>query len=216
MSEARSAVLRHIGEELRASRAFFTEPDLDRCEAIVGEEYLAPGVASLAGVHRFSGRVAAVYAEGRPVVLADFREHPAFAEDSKRQAIAELPFLAVLDIPLVRDGRVVAVLSIHQTERREWSGQETALAFATAERSWSLIERARAEEKARLAADEMEAIYATAPVGLTVLDTDLRFVRINQRMAETNGFTPAEHIGKSVRELVPRLPIRPRRRSARS
>ncbi|BAY64748.1 PAS/PAC sensor hybrid histidine kinase [Calothrix brevissima NIES-22] len=52
---------------------------------------------------------------------------------------------------------------------------------------------------------EIENIYQSAPIGLNVLDTDLRFVRINQRLAEMNGFSMAEHIGLTVRELLPEL-----------
>ena len=52
---------------------------------------------------------------------------------------------------------------------------------------------------------EIETIYQSAPIGLSFLDTDLRFVRINQRLAEINGFSIDEHIGKTVRELLPQL-----------
>ncbi|MBD2435663.1 PAS domain S-box protein [Nostoc sp. FACHB-110] len=52
---------------------------------------------------------------------------------------------------------------------------------------------------------EIETIYQSAPIGLNILDTDLRFVRINQRLAEINGFTVEEHIGRTVRELLPNI-----------
>ena len=55
------------------------------------------------------------------------------------------------------------------------------------------------------ALDELESIYATIPVGLCVLDTELRYVRINERLAEINGHSVAEHLGKTVREIVPDL-----------
>lgn len=53
--------------------------------------------------------------------------------------------------------------------------------------------------------DELGVVYNTAPVGLCVLDRELRFVRINERLAEMNGFTLAEHLGKTVREMVPQV-----------
>jgi PAS domain S-box-containing protein len=37
------------------------------------------------------------------------------------------------------------------------------------------------------------------------LDRDLRFLRINERLAEINGIPAADHIGKTVRELLPGL-----------
>jgi PAS domain S-box-containing protein len=62
-----------------------------------------------------------------------------------------------------------------------------------------------AEEQARQRLAELEDLYHNAPVGLCVLDRDLRFVRINERLAEINGIPAAEHVGKTVRELLPRL-----------
>ncbi len=63
----------------------------------------------------------------------------------------------------------------------------------------------QSERLARQRLAELESIYASAPVGLSVMDTDLRWIRINQKLAEMNGFTPAEHLGRSVRELLPNL-----------
>jgi PAS domain S-box-containing protein len=50
---------------------------------------------------------------------------------------------------------------------------------------------------------EIEAIYQTAPIGLTILDRQLRYVRINQRLAEINGIAAEAHIGRTMREIVP-------------
>lgn len=52
---------------------------------------------------------------------------------------------------------------------------------------------------------ELEGIYATAPVGLAFHDTHSRFVRINDRMAEINGFPAAEHLGRTLRDVLPTL-----------
>ncbi|MDX2215395.1 MAG: PAS domain S-box protein [Oculatellaceae cyanobacterium bins.114] len=52
---------------------------------------------------------------------------------------------------------------------------------------------------------EIEAIYQSAPIGLSILDADLRFVRINQRLADMNGLPVEAHIGRTVRELLPDL-----------
>lgn len=47
--------------------------------------------------------------------------------------------------------------------------------------------------------------YKLAPVGLCLLSTDLRFLRVNEAMAEINGVPAAEHLGRHVREVVPNL-----------
>ncbi|MGL5065862.1 MAG: PAS domain-containing protein, partial [Microcoleus sp.] len=61
------------------------------------------------------------------------------------------------------------------------------------------------QETVRQQLSELKSIYETAPIGLAVLDRDLRFVRINLLLAEINGFSVEEHIGRSVRELLPDL-----------
>ena len=52
---------------------------------------------------------------------------------------------------------------------------------------------------------ELDVIYRTAPVGLCVLDQELRYIRINDWLAEINGYPPEAHIGRTVREMVPKL-----------
>jgi PAS domain S-box-containing protein len=52
---------------------------------------------------------------------------------------------------------------------------------------------------------EIEVIYDTAPIGLCVLDTDLRFVRLNRRFAEMTGVPLAEHLGRRPAEVLPGL-----------
>ena len=50
---------------------------------------------------------------------------------------------------------------------------------------------------------EIEAVYAQAPIGLCVIDKEFRWRRINEHLAEINGFSPEHHIGKQLRELIP-------------
>jgi PAS domain S-box-containing protein len=52
---------------------------------------------------------------------------------------------------------------------------------------------------------EMEQLYASAPVGLSLLDADHRYVRINERLARVGGKPIGEIIGRSVRDIVPQI-----------
>ena len=65
--------------------------------------------------------------------------------------------------------------------------------------------RKQIEDVARQRLAEIEDIYRSAPVGLCVLDMKLRYVRINERLAEINGIPAADHIGKRVRDVLPEL-----------
>jgi PAS domain S-box-containing protein len=51
----------------------------------------------------------------------------------------------------------------------------------------------------------LKTIYASAPVGLCFVDRDLRYVSINNELAEMNGRSPEYFIGKTIREALGEL-----------
>ena len=67
--------------------------------------------------------------------------------------------------------------------------------------------RALQESEARYRAlyTEMSEIYRNTPVGLLVLDREMRIVRINELLAELSGMTVEAHIGRYITEVVPTL-----------
>jgi PAS domain S-box-containing protein len=55
------------------------------------------------------------------------------------------------------------------------------------------------------ASPELLLIYDTAPIGLAFLTPDCRYVLINRHLTEICGISVADHIGRSVRECVPKV-----------
>ncbi|MEZ4682697.1 MAG: PAS domain S-box protein [Caldilineaceae bacterium] len=105
-----------------------------------------------------------------------------------------------------KDGHTVYVSTRHQLIVGD-NGDHVILEInrdITAQKAAETARR-QSEEQARRHLDELEAIYNTAPVGLCVLDRELRWVHINERLAEINGFSAADHIGRTVRELLPNI-----------
>ena len=81
--------------------------------------------------------------------------------------------------------------------------------------SWiarNITDRKRAEEALRKSEElsrsrmaELQVIYATAPIGLCFVDTALRFVSVNDKLAAMNGLSVEEHLGRTVCEATPLL-----------
>jgi two-component system, cell cycle sensor histidine kinase and response regulator CckA len=63
----------------------------------------------------------------------------------------------------------------------------------------------RSEDEAQARLREINAVYSSAPVGLCVLDQELRYARLNERMAEMIGYPAESLVGRSVRESTPAL-----------
>lgn len=51
----------------------------------------------------------------------------------------------------------------------------------------------------------LEKLYETSPVGLSLHDGNLKFLRINQVLAEINGASIEEHLGKTLGDIAPEL-----------
>jgi PAS domain S-box-containing protein len=104
-----------------------------------------------------------------------------------------------------RDGSTLTVLS-----RKIISRDDAGSSSFILESNTDITDRKRAEQALRQAEEryrqqftELEAIYNTVPLGLCVLDTELRYRRINPFLAAINGKSIEEHLGKTVREVVP-------------
>jgi PAS domain S-box-containing protein len=63
--------------------------------------------------------------------------------------------------------------------------------------------RQQSEASLREATALLDAIFATAPVGLAFWDREFRFVRVNGQLADINGLPVEAHIGRRPDELFP-------------
>ena len=52
---------------------------------------------------------------------------------------------------------------------------------------------------------QLNAFFTSAPAGLVLLDTQLRFIKINETVAQINGVSIPDHLGKTIREVLPKL-----------
>jgi signal transduction histidine kinase len=88
------------------------------------------------------------------------------------------------------DGGVSALLAsgIEITARKTFEAEASAAA------------RRANEERALL-----DTLIDAAPIGVAFLDRDLRFVRINERLAQLNGLPATAHLGRYIGELLPNL-----------
>jgi two-component system cell cycle sensor histidine kinase/response regulator CckA len=53
----------------------------------------------------------------------------------------------------------------------------------------------------------LDAIFTSAPLGLAFIDRDLRYVRVNQLLADMNGTSQEAHVGRRPRDLLPDISL---------
>ncbi|MBD2310577.1 PAS domain-containing protein [Desertifilum sp. FACHB-1129] len=68
-----------------------------------------------------------------------------------------------------------------------------------------ITERKHLEQEVLLQQQQFNDFFNAAPVGMLILDRQLKYVRINPLAAAVHGLPMAEHIGKQVKDIVPHI-----------
>jgi len=110
------------------------------------------------------------------------------------------------------DGKPMGIVAVLDTRPRDAVELKEPVLQIFAVRASTELERLRtegtlraSEAQARQQCAELDAIYQNAPVGLCVLDPDLRCLRINRNMSRLTGLPEQDYLGKTVRQIVPHL-----------
>jgi two-component system sensor histidine kinase/response regulator len=82
-----------------------------------------------------------------------------------------------------------------------WLGRRFAKPQLVAE----MEERKQAEESMRESEAWLNAYFAASPSGMAMVDSQLRYMKVNQPLADITGVPLQSHIGKTIRETVPQL-----------
>lgn len=139
-----------VGRTLGASRAAYGEMDGPGEFLTVPSDWTAPGIASLAGRHRFAdyGEVGPVLRRGDTLIVGDVAEDARTAGQADR--FAALAIRSLLNVPVRERGRTVGAFLVHDAVAREWTSEEVAFARNVADRVQAGIGRLRAEEQQAL------------------------------------------------------------------
>jgi PAS domain S-box-containing protein len=192
--EIQAEASRVLGERVGASRTLYCEVELEAGSAcyVVQQDHLAPGERSLVGRWRASDFGAAVQGEmlaGRTVTIADVAREPRFGAE-ERAAYRAIGICAYVAVPLIKKGRHVACLAVHQSAPRVWTAQEIQLVQETAERTWATLERARAEAALRDSEERLRLALDASRMGTFVWYVDEDRTEPDARMLELFGLEP--------------------------
>src|SRR4051812_21058062 len=143
--------------------------------------------------------------ENRSILVRDAAGPPMTALGAHEQELYErLNTQSYIIVPLIARARTLgAVTLISRREDRRYAPVDLAFAEHLARRFALAIDNARLYDEAERSLALLDTLFATAPVGLAFFDTDLRYMRINTALAQLNGLSVGEHLGRTVNEVLP-------------
>ena len=176
-----------LGELLNVSRVGYGTIDPVAETLRVGRDWTAPGVETLAGVTNlrdygsFIDSLKANEFIAIPDVRDDARTVAAAAALEARSA------RAFVNVPVVEQGQLVAVLYVNSAEARDWTDEELAFIREVSERTRTTTERLRGEEALREAHATLEAKVEARTRELMQAEESLRQAQKMEAVGQLTG-----------------------------
>lgn len=160
-----------LGTRIGASRCAYADVNNDGDRFWIRNDFTTPGTVSSAGDYRldlFGSRAAADMRAGRLLVIGDIAQELAAADGGDTfQAIG---IKAIICCPLIKSGKLAAMMAVHQDTPRVWTDAEIALVREVADRCWAHVERVGAEARLRESEERLRLAVDNADVGFWDLD----------------------------------------------
>jgi PAS domain S-box-containing protein len=214
--EVQATAARYLGEYLNANQVHYGETT--GSDTVVIHRGYGNGLPPMLGTfdhsrEGWSARLLDTYRAGRTAVCDDVNTDPTITPD-EAAVVVGAGFHAYVGVPLVKEGRRVAILAVHSIAPRRWTADEVALVGEVAERIWATVERARAgaalqatETSYRARAAELRAVLESISDGVYI--GNLNGITVaNQAALDQLGFRTPEELKRPIVLLADELETR--------
>ncbi len=146
---------------------------------------------------------------GRTVSVDDCEDDPRIRDAASAANWAQIGVRALIKAPFVRDGRLTAILYVHQAQARQWTQADIALVEDVALRTADAVDRLRAELALKASEVRYKSLFESIDAGFCVIEVlfdgeiavDYRFLEVNAAFARNTGID--DPIGRTMRDIAP-------------
>src|SRR6218665_1915899 len=144
--------------------------------------------------------------ERRPHLVRMAAHHP----ELRSELVRQLGVRAAYSVPLLHGDTLIGVAHMCSRTVFDFSSSDQLIFRVMMTRATSFIVQAELAERERLARAtaqrslaQLDTLLEASPVGIGLLDRELRVLSINETLARLNGHPVAEHLGRPLREVAP-------------
>ncbi|MDB5966040.1 MAG: putative histidine kinase, hybrid, partial [Polaromonas sp.] len=135
---------RMLGEHLGASRCAYADVETDNDHFTIRNDWSVEGVPSSAGAYSlelFGSEATTRLRLGQHLVVRDVDRE--LGDDDGGRMFNAIGVKAIICAGLVKEGRLVAMMAVHQTAPRDWTDSDIGVVAEVVDRCWAHIERVR-------------------------------------------------------------------------
>ncbi len=194
-----------LGQHLRTSRIGYGEVDASERYFFTEENWTDGSVGHYNGTHdlaAFGPEIHGALRRGEPLVVHDVATDPRTSSPESLQAFAYLETRAALTVSLIKSGRMIAALYVHNRTPRNWTQVEIRLIHDVAERTWSAVERARAETARRMSEERFRKLSELSPAIVWFGNADGTLSYLNERWTDYSGQTIEQALPLGWTEVI--------------
>lgn len=209
--DVQAIAARLLGERLQTDRAYYLEINEEEEYLLIERHFVRGSAPSMIGRYDLSTFpwVGPTFRQGEPVIIDDAWTTP-LIPDAERPAMDDIHVGAFIAVPLLKDGHLVAALCVTSVEPRTWTDADVALMQATASRTWSAVEQARAEDRLRRSEEQYRTLFNSIDEGFCIIEMifddegrphDYRFLEVNPAFEQHT--TMKDAAGRTMKEIIP-------------
>jgi two-component sensor histidine kinase/PAS domain-containing protein len=207
--DIRETVTRVAMDYFETDRCYYCEIEGD--VVIIRRDARREDLPSVSNVYSLSEMplLKSISQNGRPVVVRDVNTSEVM-DDSLKRLCLSVNILSYINVPVLKDDRLVGCFCLAQDTRRDWTDVEADLAKETAERAWAAVERARVEQALRASEEKYRTLFESIDEGFCVIEVifdpngkafDLLHLEANEAYERYTGLRNI--VGARAREIVP-------------
>jgi len=187
--EIMAVTARLLGEHLGANRCAYAEVEADEDSFQITGDYTRD-TFSIVGdftMASFGDEVLRLMRAGESYVVDDAQKDP--RTQNVLDAYHQIEMMAVVCVPLQKEGRFVAAMAVHQKTARHWSAGEIELIRLVVNRCWEAIERARAIRDLRQSEERLRFVSESMPQKIFAAQANGDIDYFNQQWTEFTGLS---------------------------
>ena len=207
---------RWLGEHLGANRVGYGAMDPTERFFTTENNWTNGLIENFNGTHdlaAFGPDIHGALKRGEPLAIDDVNNDPRVADEASKAAFAYLQTRSAMTASLVKNGRMIAAFYVHNRDVRKWSQADAQLVQDVAERTWSALERAQAQNALERANRELEKrveittrdhnrLWEISQELMLVADRTGRITSINPSARRILGREPRDMVGSAITDYI--------------